>query len=262
MTMDEIKTPPPSVSYKTFSSLINELLLYFPARIDLSYLSDKFSINTGTQLMNAMRFLKLINDSNMPTSRLRLLVSGTTEEHRAILLRQVANDAYAFVLRGILDTRNATYAELEEIFQVTYQMKSEVCHKCIKFFVEFSNDAGIPLSPQFSQESQKKNTSPGTKNTDQKLDTKYAMCSFPKIAPGAYLKEELAARDISRAEFAVRMGMSLNEIDEIIKGNRTITAEKALQLEQALPAFPARFWLYLQSDFQLSQALVAKHPVK
>ena len=146
MTTDEISHTPPSVSYKTFNSLINELLLIFPTRIDLSYLSDKFSINTGTQLINAMRFLKLINGGNRPTPRLKLLVSGTTGEHRAILLRQVADDAYAFVLRGTL-AQNSTYNELEDIFLSTYGMDGNVCRKCIKFFLEFSKEAGIPLSP-------------------------------------------------------------------------------------------------------------------
>ena len=79
------------------------------------------------------------------------------------------------------------------------------------------------------------------------------------IPPGKYLKEELEARNISQDEFARRMGMSLNAINEIIKGKKTITAETALQLEEVMPTFPARFWLYLQSDFQLAEALVAKH---
>jgi len=262
MTTDEISHTPPSVSYKTFNSLINELLLNLPPRIDLSYLSDKFSINTGTQLMNAMRFLKLINDGNMPTTRLRLLVSATTGEHRAILLRQVANDAYAFVLRGILDTQNATYNELEDIFLSSYGMDNNVCRKCIKFFVDFCNDASIPFSPLFNQESQKQNTSPRIKNTNKKLDIRSDIYPGMAISPGRYLERELVARNISQVEFARNIGMSISALDETINGKEPITAEKALQLEQALPAFPARFWLYLQSDFQINTALIAKHSMK
>jgi HTH-type transcriptional regulator/antitoxin HigA len=80
---------------------------------------------------------------------------------------------------------------------------------------------------------------------------------------GEYLKGELVARNLSQQELSNRMGKSLNEIDDIINGKKTINAEMALQLEEVIPTFPARFWLYLQSDFQLTEALTAKrlaHP--
>ena len=83
--------------------------------------------------------------------RLKLLVSGINGEHRAVLLRQIAEEAYAFVFRGISDLHNASYADLVHIFQNTYHMKIDVCRKCIKFFVEFSKDAGFPLAPQITQ---------------------------------------------------------------------------------------------------------------
>ena len=106
-----------------------------------------------------MRFLNLIDGNARPTVRLRVLPSASGE-HRAALLRQVADEAYAFVFKGILDTQNATYAELEDVFQNTYKMDSVVCRKCIKFFIELCEDAGILLSPQFTQECQKSCTSP------------------------------------------------------------------------------------------------------
>jgi len=62
MTTDEMwKQSPPYVSYKTFDKLINNLKELSPSHLDMSYLSDKFSISTGTQLMYAMRYLKLID---------------------------------------------------------------------------------------------------------------------------------------------------------------------------------------------------------
>jgi hypothetical protein len=79
------------------------------------------------------------------------LLAISTGEHHAALLRQVAYEAYAFVYKGKLDPQTATYAELEAVFQNTYQMDDDICHKCIKFFIEFCKDAGIPLSPEFSK---------------------------------------------------------------------------------------------------------------
>jgi hypothetical protein len=169
MTTEEGKKhSPPYVSYKTFGSFLTQLQPQPPTRIDRSIWGEMFSGSTGTQLMSAMRFLNLIDVNSRPTARLKLL-TGASGEHRAVLLRQVADEAYAFVLKGTLDIQNATYAELEDVFQNTYRMKSDVCRKCIKFFTEFSKDAGIPLSPQITKKRKVPRTNSGTKNTKKEV---------------------------------------------------------------------------------------------
>ena len=84
--------------------------------------------------------------------------------------------------------------------------------------------------------------------------------SYPDIAipPGEYLAEEIEARGITQKELAKRMGRPLNAINEIIKGKKAITAETALQLESVMPEIPARFWLSLETDYQLTRALINK----
>ena len=173
MTIDEgRKHSPPYVSYKTFESFMTRLQQHLPTRIDRSYWGEMFSGSTGTQLMSAMRFLNLVDANARPMPRLKLLVSATTGEHRAALLRQVADDAYAFALKGTLDTQNATYAELEDVFKNTYRMKTDVCRKCIKFFTEFSKEAGIPLSPQITKKHKMPRTSSGIKSSVKKVGTR------------------------------------------------------------------------------------------
>ena len=82
--------------------------------------------------------------------------------------------------------------------------------------------------------------------------------AYPDVAipPGEYLEEEIEARGISQKELAKRMGRPLNTINEIINGKKAITAETALQLERVMPEIPARFWLNLETDFQLTKALL------
>lgn len=82
--------------------------------------------------------------------------------------------------------------------------------------------------------------------------------AYPDIAihPGEYLAEEIEARGISQKELARRMGRPLNAINEIINGKKAITAETALQLEEVIPEIPARFWLNLETDYQLTKALI------
>jgi HTH-type transcriptional regulator/antitoxin HigA len=78
------------------------------------------------------------------------------------------------------------------------------------------------------------------------------------IPPGEYLAEEIEARDISQKELARRVKRPVNAINEIINGKKAITASTALQLEEVMPEIPAKFWLNLEMDYQLTRALEQK----
>lgn len=84
--------------------------------------------------------------------------------------------------------------------------------------------------------------------------------AYPDVAihPGEYLAEEIEARGLSQKELARRMGRPVNPINEIINGKKAITAETALQLETVMPEIPARFWLNLETDHQLTRALIRR----
>ncbi|MBI2850504.1 MAG: HigA family addiction module antidote protein [Chloroflexi bacterium] len=84
--------------------------------------------------------------------------------------------------------------------------------------------------------------------------------AYPDVAipPGEYLSEEIEARGISQKELARRMKRPLNAINEIINGKKAITPETALQLEEVMPEIPAKFWLNLETDYQLTKALINK----
>jgi HTH-type transcriptional regulator / antitoxin HigA len=75
------------------------------------------------------------------------------------------------------------------------------------------------------------------------------------IPPGEYLAEEIEERGISQKELAKRMRRPVNAVNEIINGKKAITAQTALQLEEIMPEIPARFWLNLEIDYQLTKAL-------
>ena len=84
--------------------------------------------------------------------------------------------------------------------------------------------------------------------------------AYPDIAipPGEYLAEEIKAREITQKELARRMGRPANTINEITNGKKAVTAETALQLEGVMPEIPARFWLNLETDYQLTKALIKR----
>ncbi len=88
--------------------------------------------------------------------------------------------------------------------------------------------------------------------------------AYPDIAipPGEYLAEEIEARGMSQKELARRMKRPVNAVNEIINGKKAITAETALQLEEVMPEIPARFWLNLETDYQLTRAIIGKRQKK
>jgi hypothetical protein len=146
------KRSPPYVSYRSFLTLLEELQRGLPARIDRSYWGDKFSGSTGTQLMSALRFLNLVDAGGLPTRNLKELATARGAS-RTEILRKISQESFSFLMNDSFESETATYAQLEEVFNEVYQVDRDVARKCIKFFIELANDAGIPLSPFITKKS-------------------------------------------------------------------------------------------------------------
>lgn len=74
------------------------------------------------------------------------------------------------------------------------------------------------------------------------------------IHPGEFLAEELETRELTQKELARRMHRSPQVINQIVRGKKAITAETAIALERAMPGLSARYWLNLQTDYELAAA--------
>jgi addiction module HigA family antidote len=82
----------------------------------------------------------------------------------------------------------------------------------------------------------------------------------PAIAPGEILLQEyLKPLGISQIEAAGRLDISLNRLNEIVLGKRSITADTALRLGRLLKTSP-QLWLRLQADWDLHQAMQRQAP--
>jgi addiction module HigA family antidote len=81
----------------------------------------------------------------------------------------------------------------------------------------------------------------------------------PPTHPGEMLLEEfLKPLAVSQSAFAIQLGVSFPRLNEIIHGKRGVTSDTALRLAQVL-GMSADFWLGLQSDWDLWQALHGKN---
>ena len=71
--------------------------------------------------------------------------------------------------------------------------------------------------------------------------------------PGAILAEEyLGPMGLTQVEFAAHIGVSVQRINEIVRGKRGITPDTAWLFSQALDTTP-EFWLNLQAMHDLAR---------
>ncbi|MBA3980726.1 MAG: addiction module antidote protein, HigA family [Alcanivorax sp.] len=80
------------------------------------------------------------------------------------------------------------------------------------------------------------------------------MSKLPNIHPGEVLMEEfMAPLGISQNRLARAMQVPPRRINEIVHGQRAVTADTALRLARVLGTSP-QFWLGLQADYDLEEA--------
>lgn len=80
---------------------------------------------------------------------------------------------------------------------------------------------------------------------------------FNAAHPGRVLREWMG-EDITIAALAKHLGVTRPMLSNIINGKAGISAAMAIKLADAFPATDARFWLTLQSNYELSKALREK----
>ncbi len=78
--------------------------------------------------------------------------------------------------------------------------------------------------------------------------------------PGELLREDvLVPLGIEITDAAQRLGMSRTALSRVINGRAGISPDLALRLERA-GVSTARFWMMLQSNYELAQAAQRKQP--
>ena len=84
------------------------------------------------------------------------------------------------------------------------------------------------------------------------------MKKLKNIHPGDVLREEfLNPLGISAYRLSMDITVPQTRISEILKGNRSITADTALRLSKYFGNSP-NFWLGLQNDFDIEEELLLK----
>src|SRR5208283_2521044 len=135
---------PPYTSYRTFKTFIEDLREHgVPSRIDRSVLT-RFSGVVGTQLMHALRFLGLIEDHGRPTQRLKELVNAHGAPHWPERFSELLRQVYAPMFA--IDLETATPSHFNDAFRKAFPAADAVVQKCVTFFLNAANDAGVKIS--------------------------------------------------------------------------------------------------------------------
>lgn len=74
------------------------------------------------------------------------------------------------------------------------------------------------------------------------------------VSPGEVLREQLDELGMSANTLAAALHVPTNRITGILNGTRALTPETALRLERFFKGTTARFWLNLQTAYDLRKA--------
>lgn len=76
---------------------------------------------------------------------------------------------------------------------------------------------------------------------------------LPPVHPGSVLADELRARGVTANALALALRVPANRISDIVRGQRSITAETALRLGRYFGT-GAQLWVNLQAQYDLALA--------
>ena len=77
----------------------------------------------------------------------------------------------------------------------------------------------------------------------------------PAVPPGEMLLEEfIKPLGLRQTDVAQQLGISLNRLNEVVRGRRRVTADPAVRLSRRFDT-SAQLWMRLQADWDLHRAL-------
>jgi hypothetical protein len=150
MEPSDKKSPtPPYVPYKTFKNFLEKFKQGTPGRIDRD-LMGSMSGAAQSQVTTALKYLGFISDNNLPLEPMKIFVVAEGDDRKK-LLKSVLSKSYPFLFDGHFDLSTATASQLREAIEAKTSATGETVSRCIAFFKDAAQDAGIAVSPYITQ---------------------------------------------------------------------------------------------------------------
>ncbi len=131
----------PYVPFRTFLNSLDALSRGVPPRIDRTIWRTQSGVNQGL-IMNAYRFLGLVDDNDKATNELRALASHP--EKRPQIVRGLIDTQYKEILQN--DLTKMTPRMLDDAFEV-FAVRGATKRKAVTFFLQAVKFADIAMSP-------------------------------------------------------------------------------------------------------------------
>lgn len=152
---EEPKITVPYIPFKTFTGFIDKLKnSAVPPVIDASVMQN-MSGSMKSQLMSALKALKLIQQDGTSTKELRELVKAYNTEQWQPTLGNIVGAAYQAVTRDI-DVDTGTAQQLKKAFKEVGNVDGQVLDKAVRFYLAAIAAAGHAISPHFTARKQRK----------------------------------------------------------------------------------------------------------
>jgi Family of unknown function (DUF5343) len=135
----------PYISFLTLRNVLKDMKEHsVPTRIDRTVFTNLAGGTVG-QLLPAMKFLKLTDDSGVPTDMMHKLVAAVGTDTWAPELSKALRLAYAPLFKTTLEA--ASPGQFLETFRANYPGTEDVSRKSQTFFLNAVREAGIKISP-------------------------------------------------------------------------------------------------------------------
>lgn len=148
MTNDQPDTkaiPAPYIAWQTFTGFLRNIQGKVPAQIDASVLKN-LSGTARSQLLSALRFLRLIDSDGIPDEKLNKLADAIITSEWPAVLSKFLTAAYEPIIKGI-DLKTATPKMLTESFKKFGGVEGGTVELSLRFFLVGMKEAGVELSP-------------------------------------------------------------------------------------------------------------------
>lgn len=141
------KPLPPSVPFRAFKVALSNMKERgtIPDRVDRSVWTNQLFGLDLHGILNAYRFLQLIDAEDRPTEFCRALVEGVDTDAWPGALQCVLEKAYEPLLACSMSSLTA--GGLMSMFREIYRTPNEATRKCCSFFVHAGREAALDIGP-------------------------------------------------------------------------------------------------------------------
>lgn len=136
---------PPFLSFTTLTNFLDQFVdSTVPSHIDKSIFPTSMSGGNQVYLQNALKYLGLVSENNVPSDEFHALVAAK-EQDKARIWSEILHREYAFLLKDIELDRATTRIVVDKFKEVG--MGGDTIRKAMTFFLHAAKAAKMTVSP-------------------------------------------------------------------------------------------------------------------